>query len=62
MKTLTDIKKKEYTRIQRNSSTQELSKKEPVAEETDINVQMIPMAPSFLGISMWKFFVVKDKK
>jgi hypothetical protein len=62
MKTLIDKKNKEYIRIQQNSITKELSKEEPVAEEADMEVQMIHMTPTFLGTPVWKFFVVKDKK
>lgn len=62
MKTATDKKYKEYVRVKQNSTTQELSKKEPVEVEADMEIQMIQMAPSYLGMPMWKFFVVKDKK
>ena len=62
MKTATNKLNKKYIRIQQSSTIQELSKKEPVADETDMEIHMIPIAPSFLGVPMWKFFVVKDKK
>lgn len=62
MKTLLDKRKKEYIRIQQNSSTQEPSKNEPFPKEAEMEVQMIHMSPSYLGMPMWKFFFVKDKK
>lgn len=62
MKTVTDKKSKEYIRIQQNRATQEGVKSEPVVEENGMEIQMIPMAPFFLGMPMFKFFVAKDSK
>jgi hypothetical protein len=61
MKTVINKKNKEIIRIQQNTGTQKTSEKQPVTEEADVEVQMIQMNPSFLGMPGWKFFVVKDK-
>lgn len=62
MKTAIAKKSSGYIRIENASFAQNNSTKEVSNERPDMEVQIIQMAPSFLGMPAWKFFVVKDKK
>ena len=62
MKTTINKKNKEFIRIEQNPIIQKSSEKLQQREESDVEIQMIQMNPSFLGMPGWKFFVVKDKK
>jgi hypothetical protein len=62
MNTITRKKSKESVGLGRNDINPKNIKKELVKEEPDMEVQIIQMNPSLFGMSVWKFFVVKDKK
>jgi hypothetical protein len=62
MKTTINKRNKEYIRIEQNTLTLKPSGKLQQKEDNDVEVHMIQMGPSFLGMPGWKFFVVKDKK
>ena len=62
MKTITGKKNKHFIRVEQNTIVQKPAAKQPEKEDADVEVQMIQMNPSFLGMPGWKFFVVKDKR
>lgn len=61
METLVDKKKPEYIRISSGSTTQKPEEKVISHDEPEVEVEMISLAPSFLGMPYWKFVIVKGK-
>ena len=61
MKTAVNKKNKQFIRIEQTNITKKLDEKRPSVDENNVEIQMIQMAPSFIGMPLWKFFVVKDK-
>ncbi|MCU7551564.1 hypothetical protein OCK74_20755 [Chitinophagaceae bacterium LB-8] len=62
MKTTIEKKSSEYVRIENDSAPRKNTTMEASNDKPDMEVQIIQMGPSFLGMPGWKFFVVKDKK